>query len=157
MSLLEKRIVQFAVEAQHALVPVDGIRRLEPADGEDLAEGVNGGLEDGEGIAANVDEAGIGEQFQQQLDASRVGWGFEDEGFAVLEREFFGEEAEALLPPGQVVRRGIAEGEESIVVLDPAGEGPAQVGRAKAEDAEGKLILPRPGPFSCCPAAGGRA
>ncbi len=71
-ALLEEGVVKFLVLADDAFGPVNLVCALETAERQSGRVRVYHGLEDDVGVAVDVDESGVGEHVQQELDPTGV-------------------------------------------------------------------------------------
>ncbi len=104
---------------------------------------VHRGREHREGVADDVDEAGVGEQIQQRLDAAAVRRRLEDEAARVRERQAAQKVQERPLPAGPGAGRQPFQVEGVLVLRRVVGEGDGQVRRRLAEHRQGEFVLLR--------------
>lgn len=99
------------------------------------------------GIAENVDEARLREQFQEQGNAADMRRRLENQSPAAVDERPLPRQAEKSgLPTPPRARRQAAKIEQIGVVLRPVGEGETLIGRRLTEQAQGEFILLRPIP-----------
>src|SRR5260370_33636971 len=93
-ALLEEGVVKLLVLADDAFGPVNLVRALETAERQSGRIRVYHGLEDAAGVAVDVDESGVGEHVQEELDPTGVRRRLQDEWLAISQHELLEEQAE---------------------------------------------------------------
>ncbi len=117
-AFLEERVIDSTIERDGSFVQGLEIVKLKVRETAELLR-VDHRLEHGVRITMNMNETGVGEHFQKQLDSSRIHRRFQDQRFSVLPGQLLQEMNQRISPNCQFVWTDLLEADVSCVVIPP--------------------------------------